>query len=299
MKKEKIKPKIGNLLLSNRVFLAPMHQINDIPFRVLCKRAGAGLVYTGLINPQNREKLLLKDKPALQLACNSTKGIPEFIKKYDRVISLYDFNLGCPSPHAKSSKVGYFMTSKFKAIEDILKTIKNNTKKPITIKIRKMPEENLRKIIKIAEKYCQAIAVHPRTQQQGYSGEPDIEFAKKVKNLTKLPIIYSGNIRSKDGAEKMLEEFDFIMVGRASLGNPHIFSDILDLRKKKSGFNDWLRIAKKNKLDLKKDFKQIKFQALNFTRDFPGSAKVRKRISEAKTTKEILKIITNQNKKTE
>ncbi|MCX6765262.1 MAG: tRNA-dihydrouridine synthase, partial [Candidatus Nealsonbacteria bacterium] len=92
--------------LKSRIFLAPMHQINDIAFRLLCKKAGASLTYTGLTNPQTKEKLFFNDTPAVQFACNSDKGIKEFIKKHDKNISLYDFNLGCPSPHAKSSKVG-------------------------------------------------------------------------------------------------------------------------------------------------------------------------------------------------
>lgn len=281
---------LGNLKLKNRIFLAPMYQINDIAFRMLCKKAGASLTYTGLLNPQTREKLFFNDKPALQFACNNTKGLKEFIKKHDKEISLYDFNLGCPSPHAKSSKIGYFMISNYSAIEEILKTIRQNTKKPLTIKIRKMPEENLKKIITIAEKYCDAIGVHPRTQAQGYSGEPDIEFARQVKKLTNLPIIYSGNIRTKLDAEKMLSEFDFIMIGRASFGNPNIFSELTNKNnKKKYNFKDWLKLSKR--IDPNIYFSQIKFQALNFTRDFPGSAEIRHLLSLAKDEKEILEIM--------
>ncbi|MDP1728787.1 MAG: tRNA-dihydrouridine synthase family protein [archaeon] len=285
--------KLGNLKIKNRIFLAPMHQVNDIAFRLLCKKAGAGLTYTGLLNPQTHEKLYFNDKPVLQLACNSSKGIKELIKKYDKKISMYDFNLGCPSPHAKSSKMGYFMTSNFEAIEDILKTIRKNTKKPLTLKIRKMPEEQTNKIIKLAEKYCNALGIHPRTQPQGYSGIPDLEFAKKIKKQTKLPIIYSGNINNKEQAEKMLKEFDFIMIGRASIGNPNIFSELTN-KHQKITFYDWLKLAKKiQKKNLY--FNQIKFQAINFTRDFPGSAKIRNLLSTTKTEKEILEILKNSN----
>jgi tRNA-dihydrouridine synthase len=281
---------LGNLNIKNRIFLAPMHQVNDIAFRMLCKKAGASLTYTGLLNPQTQEKLFFQDKPALQFACNSTKGISEFIKKYDKNITLYDFNLGCPSHHAKASKIGYFMINNYKIIEEILKTIKQNTKKPLTIKIRKMPEENLKKIIKIAEKYCQAVGVHPRTQAQGYSGEPDLEFARQVKLLTKLPIIYSGNIRTKEEAKEKLKEFDFIMIGRASFGNPNIFSESNNKKiKNKYNFKDWLKLSKK--INPKIYFSQIKFQALNFTRDFSGSAEVRHKLSLAKSEKEILEIM--------
>lgn len=285
--------KLGTLNLKNRIFLAPMHQVNDIAFRLLCKKAGASLTYTGLTNPQTKDKIDFQDKPALQFACNSTKGLKEFIKKYDKNISLYDFNLGCPSPHAKSSKIGYFMINNFKAIEEVLKTIKQNATKPVTIKIRKINEEKtLKNIIKIAEKYCEAISVHPRTQPQGYSGQPDIEFARKVKKLTKLPIIYSGNINSKQDAEQMLKEFDFIMVGRSAIGNPNIFSDLTNKKiKNKITFHDWLKLARKYKFY----FNQIKFQAINFTKGFEGAPEIRRKLSLAKTEKDILDILKIKN----
>jgi len=278
-----------SLQLKNRIFLAPMHQVNDIAFRLLCKKCGAGLTYTGLINPQTKEKLFFDDKPALQFACNSEKGIKEFIKKYDKKISLYDFNLGCPSPHAKSSKIGWFMIGNFKAIENILKTIKENTHKPLTLKIRKIEnQETLKKIIKIAEQYCDAIGVHPRTQPQGYSGIPDIEFARKLKKITNLPVIYSGNINSRKEAEKLLEEFEFVMIGRAAIGNPEIFSSKRN-KKCSAGFFDWLKLAKKYHLSET----QIKFQALNFARDFEGAAKARNQIANAKTEKKVVEIMTS------
>ncbi len=281
---------LNNLRFKNRVFLAPLHQINDIAFRMLCKKAGAGLTYTGLINPQTKEKLFFQDRPGIQFACNSDKNLKKFIKKYDKKVSLYDFNLGCPSPHAKQSKIGYFMINNTKVIEKILRTIRESTKKPLTIKIRKMPEQETKNIIQIAEKYCDAIAIHPRTQQQGYSGTPDIDFARKVKKMTRLPIIYSGNIANKEQAEKALEEFDFIMIGRASIGNPGIFADMLGKKeRKKADFFDWLRLIKK--LDKKVYFSQIKFQAMNFTRDFDGAGKLRDLISRTKSEKELKGIL--------
>ena len=268
-----------------------MHEVNDIAFRILCKKAGASLVYTGLINPRTKEKLQLQDKPALQFACNSTKGLKEFIKKYDKKIVMYGFNLGCPSKHASSSKIGSFMTNNTKKIEEILREIKKYTKKPLTIKIRKMPNQQTRAIIKLANRYCNAIAVHPRTQEQGYSGKCDINYARQIKKLTKnkIPIIYSGDIKTKEQAQQLLGEFDFIMIGRASIGNPGIFSQLLNKKSKKITFQDYYKLIKKEKYKL--EFNQLKFQALNFTRGFEGASKLRQEISKAKTEKELKEIL--------
>ena len=280
--------KIGNLHLKNPYFLAPMHEINDIAFRKLCKKAGAGLVYTGLTNPQSRKPINIEDKPAIQLTCNKTDGLEEFIKKNDKNCSLWDFNLGCPSLHAKKSKTGFFMIKNLKAIEEILKIIRQSTKKPVAIKIRKADIADIKPIIKIAEKYCSAIAVHPRTQEQGYAGEPDVKFAKQIKNLTKLPIIYSGSINSKQEADKILQNFDFVMIGRQAIGNPNIFYELNDKNtEKKISFKDYLNLAEKYKLN----FQQIKFQAINFTKGFEGASKIRHKLSSAKNISEIKAVL--------
>lgn len=276
--------KIGNLALKNPYFLAPMHEVNDIAFRELCRKAGASLVYTGLINPQSRKPINLEDKPAIQLTCNKTDGLEEFIKRNDKNCSLWDFNLGCPSLHAKKSKTGFFMIKNIKVIEDILKTIKQNTKKPITIKIRKAEFEDINLIITLAEKYCDAITLHPRTQEQGYSGIPDLEFARQIKTITKLPVIYSGNVNSKQEADKILEEFDFVMIGRQAIGNPNIFYELTDKTPKKIIiFKDYLKLAEKYKLN----FQQIKFQAINFTKGINDASKIRTLLSSAKTKQDL------------
>jgi len=279
--------KLGNLKLKNPYFLAPMHEINDIAFRELCKKAGASLVYTGLTNPQSRKPLNLEDKPAIQLTCNKIDKLEEFIKKNDKNCSLWDFNLGCPSLHAKKSKTGFFMMKNISIIAEILKIIKQNTEKPVTMKLRKADLEDIKPILPIAEKYCEAIAIHPRTQPQGYAREPDLEFARKIKTLTKLPIIYSGNINSKEAADKILREFDFVMIGRQAIGNPNIFYELTNtIPKNKITFKDYLKLAEKYKLR----FQQIKFQAINFTKGIEGASKIRALLSSAKTKEDLRKL---------
>jgi tRNA-dihydrouridine synthase B len=266
----------------NRIFLAPMEEVNDIAFRLLCKKAGCGLTYTGLTSPLTQQKLDLQDRPALQLFSNNTKGIMEFIKKHNSKVSLWDFNLGCPSKLAKKHGFGSYLTD-LKKIEEIIKTIRQSTEKPFTIKIRKSPLSF--KILEIAEKYCDAIGVHARTRQQGYSGTPDLDFALKIKSLSKIPVIYSGNVNEKNYKE-LLKKFDYLMIGREGIGHPEIFAKITKTKFERS-FKDYLKLAKKYRLP----FRQIKFQAMNFTKGLRNSRKLRLELFKIKDLGEFEKII--------
>ena len=256
-----------------------MLEPNDIVFRLLCKKTGCALTYTGMINPLSKQKLILDDKPAIQIFCNNTNGIKSFIKKYDKGASMWDFNLGCPSKLSKRLEHGAFMHGEIKNIEEILKVMRQSTKKPISIKLRK--SKNALKIVKLAEKYVDAIAIHPRTADQGYSGEPDLKFAERLKESTNLPIIYSGNVNERN-AKDLLKKFDFLMVGREAIGDPNIFSRILG-RKETVSFKDYLRLAKKYGLY----FRQIKMQAMNFTKGSQSAKKRRRELIQAKTITDI------------
>jgi tRNA-dihydrouridine synthase B len=277
-----MKFKIKNLKLKNRIFLAPMEDINDIAFRLLCKKAGCGLTYTGMIHPLQKKNILLYDKPALQLFCTNTKGIKEFIKKYDKKVSLWDLNLGCPAKTAKKHGFGSFMGD-LRMIEDIVKVMRKSTRKPLAIKIRK---SNISfELLKIAEKYCDAIAIHPRTQAQGYSGEPDLKFAEDIKSKTKLPVIYSGNVNEKNFKE-LLNKFDYVMIGREAIGRPEIFAKLTNTSFKKS-FKEYIKLATKYKLP----FRRIKLQAMNFTKGLKDSAELRNEIAKVKNIKELKKLL--------
>jgi tRNA-dihydrouridine synthase len=265
---------IKKLKLKNKFFLAPMQEVNDIAFRLLCKKAGASLTWTGLTNPLTKQKLILKDKPALQLFCKDTKGIKSFMKKYDKKVSLWDFNLGCSATNAKKNKFGSYLID-LKKIEEILKEIRKSTKKPFTIKIRKSKISF--ELLKLAEKYCDAICIHPRTQKQGYSGKPDLKFAEKIKQKSKIPIIYSGNVNEKN-AKDLLKKFDYVMIGRAAMGHPEIFAKITDNKKFKRSYKNYLKLAKKFKLS----FRQLKFQAMQFTKGDRDSRRLRNEIFKIK-----------------
>jgi tRNA-dihydrouridine synthase len=274
---------IGKLKLKNRLLLSPMLEPNDIAFRLLCKKAGCALTYTGMISPLSKQELFLDDKPAIQLFGNSDKGIREFIKKYDKKVSLWDFNLGCPSKLSNKLAHGAFMHEDLDAIERILKTMRESTKKPVTIKLRKSPKAI--EIARLAEKYVDAIGIHPRTIKQGYSGKPDYDFALEIKKNVSVPIIYSGDVR-KENVDKILRDFDFVFLGREAIGNPSIFSEILG---KKGGisFEEYVKLAEKYNLL----FRQSKYQAMVFTKGMKNAKGVRRRLIGAKTPEELKEIM--------
>ena len=260
-----------------------MLEPNDIAFRFLCKKTKAGAIYSGMINPLSKKKPDLQDKPILQLFCNNTKGIKEFVKKYDSKVSGWDFNLGCPSVVAKRVSIGSYMQEEIDKVEEILREIRKNTKKFFSVKIRK--SKYSLKILKIAEKYCDAIVVHPRTREQGYSGKADVDFALKIKKKSKIPVIYSGDVNEKN-AKELLKKFDFLMIGRSAIGNPNIFA-VLNNSKKRVSFKDYIVLAKKYDIS----FKQIKFQAFNFTKGLKNATKLRLKLMKTNSVEGIEKIM--------
>jgi len=271
------------LKLKNRFLLAPMFEPNDIAFRLLCKKAGCGLTYTGMVSPLSKQKMYLDDKPAVQLFGNNARGISSFIKKYDSKVSLWDFNLGCPSKLSKRLEHGVFMHKDVEEIEEILKVMRAATKKSVTIKLRK--SDNAIEIAKMAEKYVDAIGIHARTSGQGYSGEVDYDFALKLKKAVNVPVIYSGNV-NENNVKKILKDFDFVFVGREAIGDPGIFARLLK-KTSKIDFKDYVKLAKKYKLF----FRQIKFQAMNFTKGIPGAKKIRFGLIGAKSVADIERVM--------
>ena len=275
--------KIGKLKLKNRFFLAPMLEPNDIVFRILCKSCGCGLTFTGMKSPLSKENLILDDKPCLQLFGNNSKGIKSFIKKHDSRVSMWDFNLGCPSNLSEKLCHGAFMHDDLESIKDIFSVIRKSTKKPCCVKLRK--SENAIEIAKLAES-CgfDAVTIHPRTIEQGYSGKSDYDFALKLKSSVSIPVIYSGDV-NENNFKKILSDFNFVMIGRRAIGNPNLFSVLTGL-KKRVGFKDYLELAKEYNID----FKQIKFQALCFTKGLRNASKMRERLVFAKSVEDINRI---------
>lgn len=239
--------KIGNVELKNNVFLAPMAGVTDVVFRTLCKEQGCGLVYSEMVSSkgimydnENTKKLLEineKEGPvAVQLFGSNPEVLGDMAKKLsdsDIGIDIFDVNMGCPAPKIVKNGDGSALLKNPKLIGQIVKSLVNSTKKPVTIKIRKGYDDdsvNAVEVAKIVEDNGGAgIAIHGRTREQFYSGTADWEIIKKVKESVKIPVIGNGDIDSPQKAKEILEftGCDAIMIGRAAQGNPWIFKSVI------------------------------------------------------------------------
>lgn len=239
-----MKLKIGNVILENNVVLAPMAGVTDLPFRLLCKEMGAGLICMEMVsakaifyNNKNTIDLLQiheKECPvSLQFFGSDPKIMAEMAKKIEeRPFSILDINMGCPVPKVVNNHEGSALMKDPELAEEIVRNVVKAIKKPVTVKIRKGFDEDHINAVEMAKRMedagASAIAVHGRTREQYYSGKADWDIIAQVKEAVSIPVIGNGDIFSPEDGKRMLEQTgcDGIMVGRGARGNPWIFREL-------------------------------------------------------------------------
>ena len=236
--------KIGNIETKNNIFLSPMAGITDLPFRLLCKEHGAGLIYSEMISSKallygdKKTEMLSKiddrERPvAVQIFGHDLEAIEYSIKYFQDKADIIDINMGCPAPKVTKNGDGSCLLKNPLLIRDIVNTAVKNSTIPITVKIRIGWDEktiNVLEVSKIIEEAgASAIAIHGRTTKQFYSGKADWSYIKEVKERIKtIPIIGNGDITDEISAKEKIDfsGVDGILIGRGAIGNPWIFERI-------------------------------------------------------------------------
>ncbi|SFE78151.1 tRNA dihydrouridine synthase DusB [Peptostreptococcus sp. D1] len=236
--------KFRDFEVSNEVFLAPMAGVTDLPFRLICKRFGCGLLYTEMINAKalcyddaNTKKMLNIMAEEHPVAVQIFGSEPEFMGKAAKILNHYpneilDINMGCPAPKVVKNGDGSALMRSPELAKKVLSSVVESSSKPVTLKIRKGWDDNSVNALEIAliaqEVGVDAITIHGRTREQYYGGNADWDIIKLIKDNLNIPVIGNGDVTSIEDAIKIKNDTncDAIMIGRGAQGNPWIFERI-------------------------------------------------------------------------
>ena len=308
---------IGNVELKNNVILAPMAGVTDLPFRVLCKEQGAGLlcmemvsakaIYYGSKNTEELMKISPAEMPvSLQLFGSDADIMADMAKKIEeKPFAVLDINMGCPVPKVVNNGEGSALMKNPKLAEEIITKMVKAVKKPVTVKIRKGFDEahlNAVEMAKIAEASgAAAVAVLGRTREQYYAGKADWDCIRAVKEAVKIPVIGNGDVTDALSAERLLKETgcDGVMVGRAAQGNPFIFREITEyletgvIPPKPTPAEVRATIERHARMQMEEKgeytgVREMRKHLSWYTVGYPNSAKYRQMINSMETMEELL-----------
>jgi tRNA-dihydrouridine synthase B len=239
--------KIGNIDYGNRpLFLAPMEDVTDVGFRMLCKRYGAAMVYTEFVAAEaivrsikaTLSKMAINDEErpvGIQIYGRDVESMVEAAKIVEQVHpDIIDLNFGCPVKKVASKGAGAGMLKNIPLLLDITRNVVKAVNTPVTVKTRLGWDNDNLIIPELAEQLqdcgIHALTIHGRTRSQMYTGEADWTLIGKVKNNPRIniPIIGNGDITNPEEAKRAFDEYgvDGVMIGRATFGRPWVFKEI-------------------------------------------------------------------------
>ncbi|NLO08310.1 MAG: tRNA dihydrouridine synthase DusB [Clostridiales bacterium] len=300
---------IGYVEIKGNLSLGPMAGVTDLPFRLLCKEKGVDMVCTEMVsakgirfNNRNTKELLtvsdIERPAAVQLFGSDPDILADAVKQIDHMnFDILDINMGCPVPKVVNNGEGSALMTNPGLVAEIVNKVSRATKKPVTVKIRKgFTKDNINsvEIAKIAEQNgATAVAVHARTRDQFYSGKADWDIIRQVKEALSIPVIGSGDVVTPYDAQNMLTQTgcDGIMIARGARGNPWIFEQIKaylehGIIKPKPEFEEVMDMMLRHcrlAIEYKSEYtgiREMRKHVAWYTSGFPGSAKLRDRISD-------------------
>lgn len=298
--------------LSSPAILSPMAGVTDVAFRALCKRYGAGLTCTefvsgtGLVRGNTHTHRMVETDPseapvAVQLFGNNVQDVVDAARMFEDRFDIIDINCGCPAWKVIKTGAGSEMLKSPEKIASFVNRLASSVSKPVTVKIRAGIDAgsiNAVEVAKVVEDAgAAAIAVHGRTQVQGYSGEADWGIIKQVKDAVDIPVIGNGDVFTPEVFKRRLDEsgVDAIMLARGAVGNPFIFTQInqylktgsYESRDRLSLFDEFLGSARKHELD----FGIVKNHAIMFSKGMVGGAALRLALTRCATLEELQDLV--------
>ena len=291
--------KIGDIRLPNNLVLSPMAGFTDMPFRVLCRTHGAGLVSSEMVAAASvhepaipllrRRQTCDEERPtSIQLFGTDPENIADAARELGPDCDVLGFNMGCPAPQIKRAGCGAALLDHPEKCEAIVRSIKRASPKPLLVKMRAGNQSGMDVVAfarRLQDAGADALIFHARTAAQGYSGRADWSLIRRVKENVDIPIIGNGDINDGPSAHRALSESgaDGIAIGRAALGDPRLFGRIAHYLETGAAAppttpaqraEDFLLYLERAQ-ELGYDMPRILQQAQRFTRGLRGGAELR------------------------